>query len=426
MRMASARKVKKRIPENDAEATAEIGRLARKHSLDLAGGRIRRTSSRFCFGVEHGDYNGTELFGVGTDRFIWLAWKPNGGRNIRLVSGNFPDEGVIEFSPGTVPAPRSGAIVDTWARFPFGVDYILRREGVSTAKGFDAVIIGNIPGGGMSRSASLTLNLILTFLDVNDATLGTDRMRIIDLAQAVENDYIGSPCGQLDQIMIYFARAGMGTHYIPATRSVRHVPLGKKAIDFRIVSLDTGTVRPGLEKSTYSLRRAECDALVKAARKQFSIRTLADVRDAATYRAILDKFARTLPANCDRLTYIYNAQKRFKRLLNAWRAGDVPTIGDIFRADGIGLRDHYRISGPELETMCDIARTVPGVLGERMLGGGDKGASGALVVPSAMEALRAAISQGYPRSHPLYAESYAVHECRVVDGVTESDFSGGR
>eukprot|EP00971_Amphidinium_carterae_P173216 3434282-Amphidinium_carterae.1 len=32
---------------------------------------------RFCLGVEHGDYNGTELFGVGTDRFIWLAYKPN-------------------------------------------------------------------------------------------------------------------------------------------------------------------------------------------------------------------------------------------------------------------------------------------------------------------------------------------------------------
>ena len=44
-----------------------------------------------------------------------------------------------------------------------------------------------------------------------------------------------------------------------------------------------------------------------------------------------------------------------------------------------GLRDEYVISGPELETMCDIVRTVPGVLGERMLGGGDKGASGCLV-----------------------------------------------
>ena len=35
-------------------------------------------------------------------------------------------------------------------------------------------------------------------------------LQIVDWAQAVENDYIGSPCGQLDQIMIYFARAGMG------------------------------------------------------------------------------------------------------------------------------------------------------------------------------------------------------------------------
>ena len=424
MGMTMPRVEKPRIPEDDAEAAAEIARLARKHSLDVAGGRIRRTSSRFCFGVEHGDYNGTELFGVGTDRFIWLAWKPNGGQRIRLVSGNFPGEGVVSFSPGAVPAPRSRSIADTWARFPFGVDYVLRRAGFSTSKGFDAVIIGNIPGGGMSRSASLTLNLILTFLSVNGATLGSDRMRIIDLAQAVENDYIGSPCGQLDQIMIYFARAGMGTHYTPSTRSVRHVPLGRKAIDFRIVSLDTGTVRPGLEKSTYSVRRAECEALVKAAGKEFSIKSLADVRDEATYRAIIQRFARKLPDHCDRLTYIFQAQKRFKKLLNAWRAGDVPRIGDIFRADGIGLRDNYRISGPELETMCDIARSVPGVLGERMLGGGDKGASGALVVPSAMAALRAAVAEGYPRSHPQYAEAYAVHECRIVDGVTESDFQG--
>ena len=28
-------------------------------------------------------------------------------------------------------------------------------------------------------------------------------------SQAVENDYVGSPCGQLDQIMIYFAKADM-------------------------------------------------------------------------------------------------------------------------------------------------------------------------------------------------------------------------
>jgi len=48
-------------------------------------------------------------------------------------------------------------------------------------------------------------------------------MKIVDLAQAVENEYIGSPCGKLDQIMILFARDGMGTHYRPATRSIEYV-----------------------------------------------------------------------------------------------------------------------------------------------------------------------------------------------------------
>lgn len=57
----------------DLEMVAELAAFAKEKGLDVAGGKVRRTSSRFCLGVEHGDYNGTELFGVGTDRFIWLA-----------------------------------------------------------------------------------------------------------------------------------------------------------------------------------------------------------------------------------------------------------------------------------------------------------------------------------------------------------------
>ena len=77
----------------------------------------------------------------------------------------------------------------------------------------------------------------------------------------------------------------------------------------------------------------------------------------------------------------------------------------------------YKISGPELESMCDIVRTVDGVLGERMLGGGDKGASGALVKAEAVEAVKAAVDTAYPRSQPDYVDKYAVHVCKVVDGV---------
>ncbi len=343
------------------KALDNILQLAKDAGIDIKGGKVRRTSSRFCLGVEHGDYNGTELFGVGTDRFIWLAYKPNGSNKVRLFSGNFPNDGVIEFELGNVPEPKSAEIAQTWGRFAYGVEYILRREGYKLSHGINAVLYGNIPGGGMSRSASLTLNLILSLFDANAIEV-KEKIKIVDLAQAVENDYIGSPCGKLDQTMILFAREGMGTYYNPNDRSIEYLPRGSGATDFRIVVLDTGTDRPGLEKSTYAVRRAECEKLVSILQKaDYDISCLADIKDRTVYEKIMDDFGESHPDLCDRLRYIFNAQNRFYKMLEAWKAGDIETVGQIFRADGIGLRDDYKISGPELETMCDIVRTVQGV-----------------------------------------------------------------
>ena len=400
---------------DDSQAVEFLKKLAVEQGLDVVGGKVRRSSSRFCLGVEHGDYNGTELFGVGTDRFIWMAYKPNGTDRVRIYSGNFPDDGVVEFTLGDVPEPKS--VYESWARFPYGVDYVLHREGMKLDKGFDAVLYGNIPGGGMSRSASLSLNLIGSMLDVNGIEVA-DQFKIVDMAQAVENDYIGSPCGQLDQIMILFAREGMGTHYNPKTQTIDYVAIGDGATDFRIVGLDTGTVRPGLEKSTYKIRRAECEELVELAKTAgFDITCLGDIKDEGLYNDVLAKFKESQPDLCDRMTYIYKAQKRFYEMMDAWKAGDIETVGAIFREDGYGLRDEYKISGDELETMCDIVREVDGVLGERMLGGGDKGASGALVRADSVDAVKAAVDSEYPKRQGDYADKYAVHVCRIVDGI---------
>lgn len=395
--------------------------LAAEKGLDIKGGRLRQTSSRFCFGVEHGDYNGTELFGVGTDRYIWIGYKPNRSKRFRFFSGNFPSDGVIEFESGDNPAPRSPDVAKTWGRFAHGVDFILKREGFDLRKGMDAVIYGNIPGGGMSRSASLTINLILSVLDANRIR-SEDKFRVADLAQAVENNYIGSPCGLLDQIMILFSRKGMGTHFNPAGRTVKYVPFGNDVHDFRIVGLDTGTERPGLENSTYRIRREECEQFVALLQKDgYEIRNLSDVKEDWEYREIVNKFSSSHPDLCSRLKYIFFAQKRFFIMLDAWKKGDIVTVGRIFREDGISLRDDYKISGPELESMCDIARTVEGVYGERMLGGGDKGASGAIVAAESVEALRKEVNVSYPRRHPEYKDKYAVHVFKMVDGIQMFD-----
>jgi galactokinase len=394
-----------------------IRKAAKENGIDVVGDKVRRTSSRFCLGVEHGDYNGTELFGVGTDRFIWMAYKPNGTKKVRLYSANFPDDGVIEFELGNVPEPKSPEIVHTWGRFPYGVEYICRREGYKLKQGIDCVLYGNIPGGGMSRSASLSLNLILSLFDANGIEV-ENKMSIVDIAQAVENDYIGSPCGKLDMTMVLFAREGMATYYDPKDRSIEYIPVGAGAIDFRIVVLDTGTDRPGLEKSTYKIRREECERLVSILQKAgYKISCLADIKSDDLYQKTSSEFVAEHPDLCDRMKYIFSAQKRFYEMLEAWKAGDIETVGRIFRADGIGLRDEYKISGPELETMCDIVRTVPGVLGERMLGGGDKGASGALVRAESVDAVKVAVDTAYPRSWSDFADKYAVHVCKVVDGV---------
>ncbi|RLE02958.1 MAG: hypothetical protein DRI99_05470, partial [Candidatus Aminicenantes bacterium] len=116
------------IPE-DRSALKKIRETAQLLGFNLNGAPVRRTSSRFCLGVEHGDYNGTELFGVGTDRFIWLAYKKRPDKKFRLFSCNFSQEGVVEFESGRIPPPRSPEVADKWARFPFGVDFILRRSG---------------------------------------------------------------------------------------------------------------------------------------------------------------------------------------------------------------------------------------------------------------------------------------------------------
>jgi galactokinase len=403
------------ILAQDKTAFSKIAHMTQNTGLDVTGAQVIRTSSRFCFGVEHGDYNGTELFGIGTDRFIWLAYKPNNTNRVRLFSGNFESDGIVEFEYGCVPAPRT--VAQSWARFPYGVEYILRKNGFALKTGFDAVLYGNIPGGGMSRSASLTINLISAILTVNGLSLKNE-FQMIELAQAVENEYIGSPCGQLDQIMVYFAKDGMGTHFDPRTKKITYIPLGSSAADFRIVGLDTGTVRPGLEKSTYKKRRTECDDFVEILKSAgYKIACLADIRDDAIYNKVMTEFGDSHPAHCSRLKYIYKAQQRFYNMLEYWKAGDIAAVGALFRADGLGLRDEYVISGPELETMCDIARTVPGVYGERMLGGGDKGVSGAIVSAQAVDQLKTAVEQAYPLSHPDYAGSFAVNSFRMVSGV---------
>jgi len=71
---------------------------------------------------------------------------------------------------------------------------------------------------------------------------------------------------------------------------------------------------------------------------------------------------------------------------------------------------------PNWKRCATSARTVPGVLGERMLGGGDKGTGRAGACRERRP--QAAVDKEYPRRYPDLADKYRVHVCKMVDGVT--------
>ena len=52
--------------------------------LNVTGGRVFRISSRICLSIEHGDYNGTDLVGVGIDRHLWIVCRPNDSGRVRM------------------------------------------------------------------------------------------------------------------------------------------------------------------------------------------------------------------------------------------------------------------------------------------------------------------------------------------------------
>ena len=70
--------------------------------------------------------------------------------------------------------------------------------------------------------------------------------------------------------------------------------------------------------------------------------------------------------------------------------------GELMYGSHASLRDDYAVSCGELDILVEIARTVPGVYGARMTGGGFGGCIVALCRTAAVEPLTAAIAQQYP------------------------------
>ncbi len=114
-----------------------------------------------------------------------------------------------------------------------------------------------------------------------------------------------------------------------------------------------------------------------------------------------------------RAGYVIAEDARVLEAAQLLEQGAIEQVGPLLWKSHAGLRDDYEVSCMELDTLVEIARQVPGVLGARMLGGGFGGCTINLVRNEAVERLRQAVEAQYPARTGRQA---SIDICRAAGG----------
>ncbi|MFF1378538.1 galactokinase [Streptomyces sp. NPDC058308] len=294
-------------------------------------------------------------------------------------------DGTLRLHSADIDAPLAELRVDDlaplskygqggWAAYPAGVVWALRDAGHAVSGGADIHLASTVPtGAGLSSSAALE---VVTALALNDLyQLGLTRPELAVLAQRAENDFVGVPCGVMDQMASACATDGHALHLDCRDLAIRQIPFDLAAHGLRLLVVDT-RVKHELGDGAYAERRAGCE---EGAR----ILGVSHLRDVA-YEGLPAALAK-LPDDRIRryVRHIVSDNRRVERVIGLLAAGDVRGIGPVLTEGHASLRDDLRISCPELDLVVTSANAA-GALGARMTGGGFGGS--ALVLAEAADA----------------------------------------
>lgn len=375
---------------------------------------------------EHTDYNAGYVLPLAVDRVIAFAGRARADETVRLWSMYFDE--MAEFSLAGLPATFEQVRVSLpgWARYVLGVAKELREAGIPLV-GFDAVLQGDVPvGGGMSSSAALEVASVQAFqffgqnaftIGASDATLTP--LRVAELCQHAEWAASGVHCGILDQASSCLGRPGQAVLLDCRSLEYRYLPFAAPGI--ALVVIDTG-VRRELATSAYNERRGQCEMATDLLREQITLyepqREILTLRDISP--AEFARYEETLPDILRRRAgYVIAENQRVLAAAACLEQHDLVGVGDLLWQTHAGLRDDYEVSCLELDTLVDLARAVPGVLGARMMGGGFGGCTVNLVLDEAVAQLARLVEEQYPQRTGLQA---SIDICRAAGGPGSSPY----
>ncbi|WP_285569111.1 galactokinase [Geothrix limicola] len=348
---------------------------------------------------EHTDYNLGFVLPAAVDKAIWLAMSPRADGRCRFHSVDLNESCEVDLKD----LARSE---HHWANYLLGVITEFLADGRSLG-GVDCAFGGDVPiGSGMSSSAALECGFAFGLNELFD--LGYDRLALARLGQRAENRYVGVACGIMDQFASLLGREGRLIRLDCRDLSFEYAPFERS--DLRVVLCDS-RVRRTLAGSEYNVRRTQCETGVALLAGQYpGVKSLRDVTP-----AMLQAHRKELnPVVFRRCDYVVRENGRVLEACEALGRSDFEAFGALMNASHDGLRDDYEVSCAELDILVNGARTIPGVLGSRMMGAGFGGCTISLVEEGALTDFSVCMADIYRKG--LGTEP-RIHECRLTGGT---------
>ena len=281
--------------------------------------------------------------------------------------------------------------------------------------GFNVVFGGDIPpGAGLSSSAALEC---ATAYALNELFgLGLEKMDLVKISQAAENEFVGMKCGIMDQFASMFGKKDHLIRLDCQSLEYEYIPFQLEGVT--VVLFDT-RVKHSLASSAYNKRREECEEGVRlvagglkseAKRLGSGVNSLRDVTE-----EMLLEFVK--PVNelvYRRCTFVVAENNRLLAGCTDLENNDIAAFGRKMFETHDGLGKLYEVSCKELDILVDIVKDDPNALGARMMGGGFGGCTINLIKNEAVADLIGKVSEVYKKETGV---DMLVYKVEVEEGT---------
>ncbi len=363
---------------------------------------------RICTLGAHIDHQKGIINGFTPDIGVNMVFSPNAGKKVNIYSEDYAEKASFDISNYKIEKGR-------WISYSQAALSSLKDYGYEITRGFDAIISGSFPVGGLSSSAAVTIQYINAFCTAGNYHISNDKL--ITVAHGAERNHIGLNCGVLDQACIVLSKKDCLLYYDTLTGEIESIPFPSQSKKFRIGIFFSG-VEHSLTSSDYNKRTAELREGFDILRRHTGIKEDSEPVLRRIPADVFEKYGGELPDNVyRRCLHYYTEIQRVKEGTKLFREGKTEEYGRLITESGQSSVENYEAGSPELTALWEILKSTRGVLGARFCGAGFKGNCFALADPDFEIEIEEKVKEAYLRAFPSFKDKYKSVFTGTTDGT---------